>query len=51
MEATQLICTVNQLSGFYIRATVAFNGLRETFESFLWRLTIILEGLITSAHH
>ena len=27
IEASQLICCANQLTGFYIRATVAFNGL------------------------
>ena len=27
IEKSQLICTANQLSGFYMTATVAFNGL------------------------
>ena len=27
IETSQLICTVNQLNGFYIRAKLAFNGL------------------------
>ena len=27
METSQLICVANQLTGFYIRATLAFNGL------------------------
>ena len=25
---SQLICTTNQLTGFYVRATLAFNGLK-----------------------
>ena len=28
VETSQLICTANQLSGFYMRATFAFNGLK-----------------------
>ena len=27
IEKSQLICTANQLSGFYMTATLAFNGL------------------------
>ena len=27
LETSQLICTANQLTGFYLRATVALNGL------------------------
>ena len=27
IETSQLICTANQLSGFYMRATLSFNGL------------------------
>ena len=27
IETSQLICTGNQLTGFYMRATLAFNGL------------------------
>ena len=27
IETSQLICTVKQLTGFYMRATLAFNGL------------------------
>ena len=27
IETSQLICTANQLTGFYMRATLAFNGL------------------------
>ena len=27
IETSQLICTASQLSGFYMRATLAFNGL------------------------
>ena len=27
IETNQLICTANQLTGFYVRATLAFNGL------------------------
>ena len=27
IETSQLICTANQLTGFYLRATVALNGL------------------------
>ena len=26
IETSQLICTANQLTGFYIRATLPFNG-------------------------
>ena len=28
IETSKLICTANQLTGFYMTATVAFNGLR-----------------------
>ena len=28
IETSQLICIANQLAGFYMRATLAFNGLR-----------------------
>ena len=27
IETSQLICAANQLTGFYMRATLAFNGL------------------------
>ena len=27
IETSQLICTINQLTGFYMRATLALNGL------------------------
>ena len=27
IETSQLICRANQLTGFYMRATLAFNGL------------------------
>ena len=29
VETSQLICTVNQLTGFYVRATLALNGLTD----------------------
>ena len=29
IETSQLICCANQLTGFYMRATLAFNGLKE----------------------
>ena len=29
METIQLICTANQFTGFYMGATLAFNGLSE----------------------
>ena len=29
IETSQLICTANQLTGFYIRATMALNGLKD----------------------
>ena len=28
IETSQLICIANQLTGFYMRATLAFNGLK-----------------------
>ena len=31
METSQLICTANQLTGFYMRATLTFNGLTLDF--------------------
>ena len=33
IETSQLICTVNQLTGFYMRATLALNGLIPTCPS------------------
>ena len=32
IETSQLICFANQLTGFYMRATLAFNGLNESIE-------------------
>ena len=29
IKTSQLICKANQLTGFYMRATLAFNGLKE----------------------
>ena len=29
IETSQLICTANQLNGFYMWATLAFNGLKQ----------------------
>ena len=29
METSQLICEANQLTGFYMKATLALNGLRK----------------------
>ena len=31
METIKLICTANQLTGFYIRKTLAFHGLKRLF--------------------
>ena len=31
IETSQLICTANQLTGFYTRATLAINGLVKVF--------------------
>ena len=31
IETCQLICRANQLTGFYMRATLAFNGLTHLF--------------------
>ena len=33
IEASQMICTANQLTGFYMRATLAFSGLLTTLRS------------------
>ena len=30
IETSQLICDANQLTGFYMRATLALNGLNKT---------------------
>ena len=38
METNQLISIVNQLPGFYINATLAGNGLRETLEKVVHNL-------------
>ena len=35
IEIRQMICCANQLTGFYKRATLAFNGLKK-IESFLF---------------
>ena len=32
IETSQLICTANQLTGFYMRATLALNGLKAFFK-------------------
>ena len=34
IETSQLICTTNQLTGFYMRATLAFNELMAKYDSF-----------------
>ena len=31
IETSQLICTVNQLTGFYMRATLALDGLKKVY--------------------
>ena len=36
IEASQLICTENQLTGFYMRATLAFTGLMQIGGSSLY---------------
>ena len=33
VETCHLICTANQMTGFYIRAILAFNGLNKHFET------------------
>ena len=33
IETSQLICTTNQLTGFYMRETLALNGLNKTRKS------------------
>ena len=33
IETSQLICTENHLTGFYMKATLAFNGLKKHFIS------------------
>ena len=35
IETSQLICTANQLTGFYMRAALAFNGLNEDKPMFI----------------
>ena len=39
-----LICTANQLTGFYMRATLALNGLNRAFPNFLF-FTIMLNTI------
>ena len=36
IETSQLICTANQLTGFYMRATQALNGLMICFTDYHW---------------
>ena len=38
IETSQLICTANQLTGFYMRATLALNGLSRTEKLWLTRI-------------
>ena len=35
IETSQLICTVNQLTGFYMRETLALDGLKKVCFSYL----------------
>ena len=42
IETSQLICCANQLTGFYMRATLTFNGLTSSAKVFL-----LLEHYIT----
>ena len=37
IETNQLICTANQLTGFYMRATLPFNGLNMQASSIVLR--------------
>ena len=34
IETSQLICTANQLTFFYMKATLALNGLKGAFQGF-----------------
>ena len=34
IETSQLVCTTNQLTGCYMKATLAFNGLSDCFFPF-----------------
>ena len=34
IETSQLVCCENQLTGFYMRAALAFNGLRKVSKNF-----------------
>ena len=43
IETSQLICLANQLTDCYMRATLAFNGLKLIKESF-WRAFIMVQG-------
>ena len=45
IEPSQLICTANQLTGFYMRATLAFNGLNYL------RYTLILQNCNENTKH
>ena len=40
-KTSQLICTANQLTGFYIRATLAFNGFIFMVSSSSWSITTV----------
>ena len=45
MESSQLICTANQLTGFYMRAILALNGLSELTSIPLKSFLMILGGI------
>ena len=42
METSQLICTENQLTGFYMGATLTFNGLKAASVKDLLLLNLII---------
>ena len=60
IEASQLICTANQLTGFYMRAALALNGLTLCFEGrgrvaffliqYYWRLKLKIMVVASKRH-
>ena len=46
IETSQLICRANQLAGFYMRATLAFNGLNKQLVYFVQNKKQELDFLI-----
>ena len=48
IETSQLICSANHLTGFYMMETLAFNELIQLIQSAIWRFNVTFKNLFIS---